>query len=126
MGPAGATPGHHRRRASGPAPRRQEAAIVGLIEYHEENEPDYRHAGIDIFVDTAYQGRGLGGDAIRALAWYLFRERGHHRLILDPGLADERAIREYKWIGFRRVGVMRSCERGARVPESALSLPCRG
>jgi aminoglycoside 6'-N-acetyltransferase len=28
----------------------KEGEIVGLIQYHEENEPDFRHAGIDIFL----------------------------------------------------------------------------
>lgn len=89
-----------------------EGAVVGAIEFSEENEPDYRHAGIDIFLDTAHQGRGLGPDAIRTLARYLFAERGHHRLTIDPALANQRAIRAYEAVGFRRVGVMRAYERG--------------
>jgi aminoglycoside 6'-N-acetyltransferase len=28
----------------------KEGEIVGLIQYHEENEPDFRHAGIDSFL----------------------------------------------------------------------------
>jgi aminoglycoside 6'-N-acetyltransferase len=87
--------------------------VVGAIEYSEENEPDYRHAGIDIFMDTEHQGRGLGRDAIRTMARYLFEERGHHRLTIDPAVANERAIRAYKKIGFRPVGIMRNYERGA-------------
>jgi len=47
------------------------------------------------------------------LARHLFRERGHHRLTIDPALANERAIRAYERVGFRRVGVMREYERGA-------------
>jgi aminoglycoside 6'-N-acetyltransferase len=90
-----------------------EGTVVGAIEYHEENEPDYRYAGIDIFLDAAHQGHGLGGDAIRTLARHLFDERGHHRLIIDPAVANERAIRVYERIGFRPVGVMRGYERGA-------------
>jgi len=88
-------------------------AVVGAIEYYEENEPDYRHAGIDIFLDPPHQGRGLARDAIRALARYLFDGRGHHRLIIDPAVGNERAIRAYEKIGFRRVGIMRGYERGA-------------
>jgi aminoglycoside 6'-N-acetyltransferase len=60
-----------------------------------------------------HQGCGLGGEAIRTLAKYLFDERGHHRLIIDPAVTNERAIRAYERIGFRRVGVMREYERGA-------------
>jgi aminoglycoside 6'-N-acetyltransferase len=30
--------------------------VVGAIQYHEENEPMYRHAGIDIFLTTSRHG----------------------------------------------------------------------
>lgn len=86
--------------------------VIGAIEYYEENEPDYRHAAIDIFLDAAHQGRGLGGEAIAILARHLLGERGHHRLVIDPAVTNERAIRAYERVGFRRVGVMRSYERG--------------
>ncbi len=87
--------------------------VVGAIEFSEENEPDYRYAGIDLFVDAAHQGRGLGRDAIRAMARFLFEERGHHRITIDPAVANDRAIRAYRRVGFRPVGVMRAYERGA-------------
>jgi aminoglycoside 6'-N-acetyltransferase len=87
--------------------------IVGSIQYTEEEEPDYRHAGIDLFLDEAHQGQGLGPDAIRTLAHHLFDERGHHRLTIDPAASNARAIAAYRRVGFRPVGVMRSYERGA-------------
>jgi aminoglycoside 6'-N-acetyltransferase len=90
-----------------------DGTVVGAIQFGEENEPDYRHASLDIFLDTAHQGRGFGRDAIRAMARYLLEERGHHRLTIDPALANERAVRVYERVGFRRVGVMRNYERGA-------------
>lgn len=86
--------------------------IVGYIQYAEENEPDYRHAGIDVFLGPAGRGRGYGPDAIRTLARYLFDARGHHRLTIDPAASNERAIGAYERVGFRRVGVMRDYERG--------------
>ena len=89
-----------------------EGSVAGFIQYSEEKEPDYRHAGIDIAVGSSWQGRGIGPDAIRALARHLFEERGHHRLTIDPATANERAIRAYERVGFRRVGVMRAYERG--------------
>ena len=89
-----------------------DGAVVGSIQAAEELEPDYRHAGIDLFLDTEHQGQGLGGDAIRTVARWLFDERGHHRLTIDPSAANERAIRAYERVGFRRVGVMRRYERG--------------
>ena len=87
--------------------------VVGSIQYYEETDSMYRHAGMDIFLATAHQNRGLGSETLRLLARYLFEERGHHRLIIDPAVANERAIRTYERVGFRPVGVMRRYERGA-------------
>jgi aminoglycoside 6'-N-acetyltransferase len=87
--------------------------VVGGIEYHEETSPDYRHAGIDIYVDPAVHGRGHGSDAVRTLARYLIVECGHHRLTIDPAADNTTAIRAYEKVGFRPVGVMRQYERGA-------------
>ena len=89
-----------------------DGAVAGMIQFSEEQTPDYRHAGIDLFVGGAFQGRGIGPEAIRLVARHLFEERGHHRLTIDPAVANERAIRAYEKVGFRRVGVMRRYERG--------------
>jgi aminoglycoside 6'-N-acetyltransferase len=89
-----------------------DGAIVGLVQAAEEEEPDNRHAGIDLFLDTGHQGRGLGPEAIRLVAGYLFETRRHHRLTIDPAAANTRAIRAYERVGFRTVGVMRDYERG--------------
>jgi aminoglycoside 6'-N-acetyltransferase len=86
--------------------------VIGAIQYFEEQDAAYHHASIDLFLSTAHQGKGLGRDAIRTLARYLFDERGHHRLTIDPALANERAISAYRGVGFRPVGVMRNYERG--------------
>lgn len=86
--------------------------LIGAIQYSEERDPDYRHASIDIYLATRAQGRGLGSDAIRLLAQYLFDERGHHRLTIDPAASNARAIAAYAKVGFRSVGVMRQYERG--------------
>ncbi|HLK41876.1 MAG TPA: GNAT family protein [Thermoleophilia bacterium] len=80
---------------------------VGMIQFHEE-EDDFRHAGLDLFLDPAVHGRGLGGEAIVLLGRHLIEAQGHHRLTIDPALANERAIRCYEKAGFRRVGVLRS------------------
>jgi aminoglycoside 6'-N-acetyltransferase len=63
--------------------------VIGIIQYAEEIEPDYRHASIDIF-----------------------EERGHHRITIDPAVHNERAIRSYRRVGFQPVGLMRRYERG--------------
>lgn len=86
--------------------------LAGSIQYSEELEPDYRHAGIDIFMSSRFQGRGMGTDAVRTMARYLLDVRGHHRLTIDPAAANKRAIHVYAKVGFRPVGVMRRYERG--------------
>jgi aminoglycoside 6'-N-acetyltransferase len=86
--------------------------VVGAIQYHEEDDPDYRHAAIDVFLATGRQGQGLGSEAVRVLARHLVHERGHHRLTIDPAADNERAIRAYERVGFRAVGVLRQYERG--------------
>ena len=87
--------------------------LIGVVMYSEENDPDYRHAGIDITLTTARHGQGYGTETLRLLGRYLLDERRHHRLTIDPAAANERAIRAYEAVGFRRVGVMRDYERGA-------------
>jgi len=81
--------------------------VAGMIQYFEENDEDFRHASIDLFLGTPHQDRGLGADAVRTMARHLVDDRGHHRLTIDPAAHNERAIRCYEKVGFRRVGVMR-------------------
>lgn len=88
-----------------------DGAVVGLVQYSEETDPDYRHAGIDIGIHPAVQGRGIGTDAVRTMARYLVEERGHHRLTIDPAVDNEIAIACYRKVGFRPVGIMRQYER---------------
>jgi len=85
--------------------------IAGLIQFAEELDRKYRHASIDIFVDPALHGRGIGTEAIRQLARHLIVDRGHHRITIDPAAHNHQAIRAYEKVGFTPVGVMRSYER---------------
>jgi aminoglycoside 6'-N-acetyltransferase len=88
-----------------------DGAPAGVIQYGEEDEPDYRHAWIDIFLDPRLHGRGLGRAAVELLAEWLVRERGHHRVTIDPAVENVAAVRCYEKAGFRRVGVMKLAER---------------
>ncbi len=81
--------------------------VAGMIQYFEEDDEEFRHASIDLFLGAQYQGRGLGTDAVRTLAGHLIRDRGHHRLTIDPAAHNARAIRCYEKVGFKRVGIMR-------------------
>lgn len=86
--------------------------LAGWLGVYEEEEPDYRHGGLDIFLAPELHGAGHGPQALRLAARWLIDERGHHRLIIDPAAANERAIGVYASIGFRAVGIMRAYERG--------------
>lgn len=81
--------------------------VVGAIQWYSEDEPDFRHAGMDLYLDPAVHGRGIGTDAVRTLARYLTSDRGFHRLIIDPAADNAAAIRAYTKVGFRPVGIMR-------------------
>ena len=89
-----------------------DGAVIGWIQWEAEEEPDYRHASIDIYLDPAHQGRGLGSDAVRTLAQHLFTVHGHHRIEIDPAVDNDAAIRAYSKVGFRPVGITRRSERG--------------
>ena len=85
--------------------------VAGMIEFTEELEPRYRHAGIDLFLDPALHGRGLGTEAVRRVVRHLIEDHCHHRITIDPATANAAAIRAYEKVGFRPVGVMRRYER---------------
>ncbi len=87
-------------------------AIAGWVGWYEEEDPDYRHGGLDIFLSPTFHGRGLGREALLVVARWLIEGRGHHRLIIDPSAANTRAINTYASLGFKPVGVMRRYERG--------------
>ena len=91
----------------------RDGRAVGWIGGWEKLDPEYRHAGIDLFLRTNQQAKGLGPEAIRLVCAYLFDERGHHRITIDPAASNTTAIKAYEKVGFRRVGVMRQYERGA-------------
>lgn len=90
-----------------------EDRVAGWIQWQAEDEPGYRHANLDIYVDPAVHGRGVGTDAVRTLARHLLTDHGHHRLVIDPAADNAAAIRSYGKVGFRPIGIMRQYERGA-------------
>lgn len=87
--------------------------VIGYLQTAEETEPDFHHAGIDLFLATDRQGHGHGPDAIRTAIRWLIAERGHHRITIDPAADNIQAIRAYEKVGFRPVGRLRSYQRFA-------------
>src|SRR5215207_5689226 len=88
-----------------------EGAVAGLIQFYEEPTPKYRYAAIDLFLDPALHGRGLGTETVRRVVRDLIEDRGHHRITVDPATTNAVAIRVYEKVGFKPVGVMRRYER---------------
>ncbi len=88
-------------------------AIVGLIQFFEETEPEYRHASIDIYVSPAHHRQGVAFDAISTLVSHLFDFGDHHRLTIDPAADNAPAVACYTKVGFRPVGVMHQYEQQA-------------
>jgi aminoglycoside 6'-N-acetyltransferase len=86
--------------------------LAGWLGVTEETEPEYPSVGLDISLSRRFQGRGLGPDALRAAIRWFADERGHHRFTIDPAAHNERAIKAYKAVGFKPVGVLRRYERG--------------
>lgn len=87
-----------------------EGTVAGMVQFNEQLEPRYRHAGIDLFLDPAFQGRGFGTEVVRCVIDRLVRDLGHHRITIDPAAANAAAIRAYEKAGFKRVGIMRRYE----------------
>lgn len=85
---------------------------VGVIAFEEELHPNYHSASIDITLLECCVDQGLGTRALRLLIEWLIGSRGHHRITIDPALANTRAIHVYRKLGFRPVGIMRDYERG--------------
>lgn len=85
---------------------------AGWLAFREEADPDYRHVGLDLALAPAFQGRGLGPEALRLVVDWLAADRGHHRFTVDPAARNDRAIRAYAAVGFRPVGLLRRYERG--------------
>jgi aminoglycoside 6'-N-acetyltransferase len=84
---------------------------IGFAQWHEETDPMYRHAGLDLFLGDAFQRKGLGTEVVRVICAHLVDEHGFHRLVIDPEVENEAAIACYRKVGFKPVGVMRRYQR---------------
>jgi aminoglycoside 6'-N-acetyltransferase len=87
-----------------------DATVVGAIQWYANEDPQFRYAGMDLFLDPAVRGQGLGPDAVRTLVRHLIDAYGFHRFVIDPSAANVAAIRCYEKVGFKPVGLMREYE----------------
>jgi aminoglycoside 6'-N-acetyltransferase len=88
-----------------------EGEVIGCAQWYEHTEPMYRHAGVDLFLDPAFHGQGLGTEVVRVVCAHLIDDHDFHRIVIDPEVENEVAIACYRSVGFRPVGVMRQYQR---------------
>ena len=75
-----------------------ETLPIGYLQYWIESETS---GGLDMFLIPSARGKGLGPEAARLLAGYLFDVRGWTRITVDPLATNAGAIRGWERAGFR-------------------------
>ena len=59
---------------------------------------------IDIFIgESDLHGKGIGSASLTLILKYLFHEEGAKKVIIDPEIDNERAIRAYEKARFKKV-----------------------
>jgi RimJ/RimL family protein N-acetyltransferase len=83
-----------------------EGQCAGAIFLYPEDDPEYLHVVIHLFLGAQWYGKRYGAEALAIVITHL-ASKGHHRFTLDPNVNNAPAIRSYERLGFRRVGVLR-------------------
>jgi aminoglycoside 6'-N-acetyltransferase len=79
---------------------------AGAIFLYPNDDPEYRHVVIHLFLGEAFGRQRYGAEALVVAIDHL-ATLGHHRFTLDPNVNNAPAIRSYERLGFTRVGVLR-------------------
>jgi len=80
------------------------AADAREYEWHDDAEGVW---GVDLFLgDPARWGRGLGTAALTVLVDHLVVTERARSVVIDPWVGNDRAIRSYEKVGFRRLKVL--------------------
>lgn len=75
-----------------------------IYDYDDSEEVIY---GMDQFIgETGYWNKGIGTQLVRLVVTYLMRDKGANRIVMDPQIQNERAIRCYEKCGFRKVKLL--------------------
>jgi aminoglycoside 6'-N-acetyltransferase len=99
--------------------------VIGFAQWYSEAETIIRFAGLDLFLDPAVHGRGLGLETVRVLCAHLIDDHGFHRIVVDPEVENEIAIACLRKAGFRPVGVLREyCATASASGRTAFCLTC--
>ena len=67
-----------------------DSRVVGAIQWAQEEEPEYRHASVDMYLHPGVHNQGFGADAVRTLCRHFVEIERHHRITIDPA-ADNHA-----------------------------------
>jgi RimJ/RimL family protein N-acetyltransferase len=115
-----------------PVPIEQARAIVASLERADPSRPGWFQYAIELTADRAhigdvgvrlndnrrqaeigftlaraYQGRGLGSEAVRAVLDHLFRVQGLHRVSAECDARNTASARLLERVGFTREGMLR-------------------
>ena len=89
---------------------KQTGAFLGFVHLEDIKRPHSRaEFGISI-QDPDNQSKGYGTDATRVMLWVGFNILGLNSIYLDTMEDNERSIRTYEKVGFKRVGILRKTE----------------
>jgi len=88
---------------------RSSGTPVGYIQSWQATESS---CGIDIFLDSTKQGRGIGTDAVCTLIRYLTEVEGRKLITADPATENVRALAMFRKAGFTPNG--RNTDEGNR------------
>ena len=74
------------------------------------NKVDWKNsiAEVGIFLGKPYWNKGYGTDALKTLINFIFNEMNINKVKLEVFSFNERAIRSYKKIGFKKEGIFRN------------------
>ncbi|MEF3309978.1 GNAT family N-acetyltransferase [Paenibacillus sp. GYB004] len=90
------------------------ARIPGAYEAGIYNDPDCLDVGLGLRPDLT--GKGLGSDYVKQAVEFLGKELGKSKFRLAVAAFNERAIRTYEKVGFRRGEQVHSPVSGVQVP----------
>ena len=94
---------------------------IGYLQFYEVDEEERKIYGydspteiiygMDQFIgEPSYWNKGIGTQLVHSVVMYLTSEKGAHRIVMDPQIQNERAIRCYEKCGFNKVKLLPSHE----------------
>ena len=83
-----------------------DGACGGAVFLYPENDPEYLHVVIHLFLGAQWYGHRYGAEALTLVIEHL-GTLGHHRFTLDPNANNAPAIRSYERLGFKTIGLLR-------------------